>query len=551
MPSPNKTPENASIHRRSFLNNATLAAGALLGGTLVDTSKTWAAPASAKADSSGPVVETATGKIRGSFQDSVYAFKGVPYGASTAGPRRFMPPAKPDPWTGVRDALTLGPQAPQAAATLPEFFAMMTEKNRTLSEDCLHLHVWTSALSANHKKPVMVWLHGGGYSSGSANWPLYDGSALAAEHDVVLVGVNHRLNIFGHLYLAELGGEKYADSGNVGMLDIVAALEWVRDNIGPFGGDPSKVLIFGESGGGGKVSTLMAMPAAQGLFQRAAVQSASAIKAIPRDRASKSAEEFMAKLGLAKNQVNELQNLPMDKLIAAMDGVRGVGAGPVVDGHSLPNDPFDPTAPKFSESVPLLIGTNATEISGLIPGISLDPIDAATLRTNVKQSTHSGDEQADKLIAVYKKAQPNLNDLEVWLTIASDAAVRAGVLTEAERKAALGKAPVYMYYLTWRTPVKGGKFRSPHVLDVPFVFDHVDMAKEMTGDGQDRYALAQNMSGAWAAFARNGNPNHKGLPHWPAFDASKRATMEFNRECRVVDDPNREERLALKQAVQA
>lgn len=282
-----------SLHRRAFLNR-TIAAGAFVTGTL---RKSWAAPATG--DTSGPVVETTAGKIRGVFEDQVYAFKGVPYGASTAGSSRFLPPAKPQAWTGVLDTVAFAPQAPQANGVRPEFFAMMAPQNPAMSEDCLHVNVWTSSLGASAKKPVMVWLHGGGYSSGSANWTLYDGTALAAKHDVVLVGVNHRLNVFGYLYLAELGGEKFRDSGNAGMLDIIAALQWVHDNISAFGGDPSKVMIFGESGGGGKVSTLMAMPAAKGLFHRAAVQSASAIKGIPRDRATQSTQEFMLKLGLS------------------------------------------------------------------------------------------------------------------------------------------------------------------------------------------------------------------------------------------------------------
>src|SRR5579864_2898442 len=289
-----------TINRRSFLGRGSAAAGLLAGA-----SRAWSA--AAKVDASASVVTTNAGKIRGAMQDKVHAFKGVPYGASTEGAGRFMPPAKPQAWSGVRDALELGPASPQVPSTLiPESMAQQPKGDGAGSEDCLHLNVWTPSVGGG-KRPVMVWFHGGGYSAGSANWAMYDGANLAAKQDVVVVTVNHRLNVFGYLYLADLGGEKYARSSNVGMLDTIAALEWVRDNISAFGGDPGNVTIFGQSGGGGKVSTLMGMPAAKGLFHRAIAMSGSNVTGMPRDRANKGVEALLGKLGLKPNQVDQLQ----------------------------------------------------------------------------------------------------------------------------------------------------------------------------------------------------------------------------------------------------
>jgi para-nitrobenzyl esterase len=397
----------------------------------------------------------------------------------------------------------------------------------------------------------MVWLHGGGYSQGSGAFIIYDGANLACRHDVVVVTVNHRLNVFGYLYLAELGGEKYASSSNVGMLDIVAALEWVRDNIAAFGGDPNNVTIFGQSGGGGKVSTLMAMPSAKGLFHRAVVESASAIKGVPKDQATSSAEAFLAKVGLKSNQIDELQKMPVEQLVTAMGeggavGGNGLRLAPVVDGHSLPRNPFDPDAPAISSTVPLLIGSVETEVT-FMRATPLDPMDDDALRAHVKQVLRGADDAAvDRLIDVYRKGRPNIKNTDLYLILASDATFRAGVLTEAERKADQGAASAYMYYFTWKSPVRDGKLRTFHTLEIPFVFDNVDLATAMTGSGQERYALADKISSAWVAFARTGNPSHKGLPKWPAFDTKQRATMILSNECEVVDDPNGEERQALR-----
>ena len=532
----------SNMDRRAFLASGS----ALVGAPLA---KAFAAPA--RSDSTGPVAETTSGKIRGTSQDKINAFKGVPYGASTAGSGRFMPPSKPQPWTSVRDTLELGHQAPQIASGLiPEVAAV--EDKGPLGEDCLVLNVWTPSLGAGHKRPVMVWLHGGGYSTGSGGFTIYDGANLARKHDVVTVTVNHRLNVFGFLYLADIGGEKYAHASNVGMLDIVAALEWVRDNIAAFGGDPGNVTIFGQSGGGGKVSTLMAMPSAKGLFHRAVVESASAIKGVSRSDATKSAEMILAKLGLKPNQLDELQNLPMDRVLSinaggGPAGNQGLRLAPVVDGRTLPSDPFDPTAPELSAKIPLLIGSVETEVT-FMPRQQLDPIEDTDLHARVKQAARCDDAQADKLIEVYRKGRPGVSNIDLYLILASDTSFRAGVRTEADRKAAQasqGNAPVYMYYFTWRSPVRDGKLKAFHTLEIPFVFENVDIGRPMTGTGQDRYALSDKMSRAWAAFARTGNPNHKSLPNWPAFNTDQRATMIFNNECKTVNDPGKEERLAL------
>jgi para-nitrobenzyl esterase len=524
------------VHRRDFLGASVLTAM----GTLMNASCT-------KEPDTAPVIETAAGKIRGVTEGGVTFFKNVPYAAPPTGDGRFMPPRKLVSWNGVRDARVLGPQAPQndSKPILPRFMEGLMDTTATNSEDCLQLHVWTPRVGQNQKRPVMVWLHGGAFGSGSPNWPLYDGSNLASKQGVVVVGVKHRVNAFGFLYLAELGGEKYADSGMAGMLDIVAALQWVRDNIANFGGDPDNVTIFGESGGGAKVTTVMGMPAAKGLFHKAIVQSTVSLKGASKADATKLAIELMAKLGLKPSQVDELQKVPMEKLLEAMTLQGQYQFAPVVDGRSLPSGPFDPVAPEVSAEVPLLIGKNATEITGLIPGISTDPIDDATLRKRVKEDTKAGDADVNRLIAAYKKARPKASNLDIYWAIASDDAMGADVAAAIERKIAQGKAPVYVYELTWIMPAEGGKLGSPHLLDLPLVFQNVSIARGMLGPAPAPDVLSGRMAGAWAAFARTGNPDHMDIPHWPAYDAATRSTMIFDNECKVVNDPEGGERVAM------
>ena len=520
--------------RRSFIGTSVT-----VGALAPRITNVWAA------DAAGATATTTAGKIRGTQDAGVYAFKGVPYGATTAGAGRFQPPAKPKAWTSVLDCTQLGHRSPQLLSLFhgfvpPEVEAM--DRDEPMGEDCLVLNVWTPTLDRGRKLPAMVWLHGGGFTSGSGGFICYDGAQLAKKHDVVVVTVNHRLGPLGYLYLAGLGSAQYANSSNVGNLDIVAALEWVRDNIATFGADPGNVTIFGQSGGGGKVSSLMAMPAAHGLFKRAIVQSGAAVKGISREAATKDAERLLARLNLKHEQADQLQHVPMDQLLkAANEGSGGaINFGPVVDGKTLPADPFDPAAPALSGSVPLLIGTVETEVT-FVPGQPLEPMDDATFHTKVKQLLRTAsDADVDRVIAAYRTGRRDRANTDLYLIMASDAGFRAGILLEADRKAMQTQAPVYQYYFTWRSPVRDGKLRTYHTLEIPFVFDNVDACKSMTGAGQDRYALADKMSAAWVAFARTGNPNHAGLPVvWVPFDTTRRATMIFNDEVHSAQRPVR------------
>ena len=565
------------MNRRTFLGTTAMA----VTGLLFD----WrTARAQAPKGTPGATVATSAGKIRGLLLDNkVHAFKGVPYGESTAGARRFLPPVKVQPWTGVRDAFALGHRSPLVDSTLvPEWTPLNIRE--PMGEDCLNLNVWTPAIGGG-KRPVMVWLHGGGYATGSPGMIPYDGANLAAKHDVVLVSITHRLNAFGFLFLAEIGGEKFAGASNAGMKDIIAGLEWIRDNVASFGGDPRNVTIFGQSGGGAKVSTLLGMPAARGLFHRAIAQSGSAVTSMAANVATRNAEAYVERLGLKSNQLDELQKLPMEQLLGALaarpstgsgraDAGRGAGPGggastgsggadggrgarqggfaaaPVVDGTSLPRDVFTPTATEISADVPLMIGSTETEVTWNINTDYTVPADDAALRARVKRTLRSADDaQIDKLIATYRKGRPKASNLDLALIIETDASpFRSGTDTEAERKAALGKAPVYVYRFQWYSPVSGGRLRAMHCMDIPFVFDNVDLAQSVVGDGRDRYALADRMSASWVAFARSGNPNTKLVPKWEPFTADQRATMIFNTETRAVNDPYRDERVAVAAA---
>ncbi len=535
------------IDRRRFIGMGTCAAGATAGigrGLGADAPR-----------SSGPVVHTSAGPIRGTFQAGVYAFKGVPYAASTAGARRFEPPAPPDPWTQVRPATELGHRSPQLLSLFhgwvpPELEPM--DRDEPMGEDCLVLNVWTPSLE--RRLPVMVWLHGGGYTTGSGGFICYDGTELARRHQVVAITLNHRLSSLGYLHLAALGNGEFAQASNLGQLDIIAALQWVRDNAGHFGGDPGSVTIFGQSGGGGKVSTLMAMPAAQGLFHRAIVQSGANVDGISVAEATRTAEEFLRRLGLKPADAGKLRTLTTGQLLAVTAPEAGppLALAPVVDGRTLTHAPFSPGAPPESAQVPLLIGTVESEVA-FFPHQLLDPIDAATLHARLKPLLRgASDAQINELIEAYRRGRPGSSNTDLYLIIASDATFRAGVVTQAERKAAQRAAPVYQYYFTWRSPVREGKLRSFHTLEIPFVFDNVDAARSMTGSGEDRYALAHRMSSAWVAFARTGDPNHRDLPRWETFDSRRRATMIFNDRCELVHDPHGpEQRLLLSLQKQA
>jgi para-nitrobenzyl esterase len=506
-------------------------------------------------DAANPIAATRAGKVRGFVENGILGFKGVRYGADTA-TTRFAAPKPPEPWGEVKDALEYGSSTPQAEGGDGGGLFKSWRPNPPLpmSEDCLFLNVWTPALRDGARRPVMVWLHGGGFATGSGSSHAYDGVRLAKRGDVVVVAINHRLNIFGHLYLGAFG-ERFADSGNAGVLDMVLALEWVRDNIAEFGGDPDNVLIFGESGGGCKVSILMAMDAAKGLFHRAVVQSGPLIQVTAAETAGKAAQAVVDQLGLTAQTIDRILTLSTRDIAhavrAAGAAAAGAGSGPVLDGRSVQRHPFHPDAAPQGAAVPMMIGVNRTETSLLAGAARPELFDMTweTLPEQLGQTLPGFD--VETIVEDYRKLHPAYGPAEVYFTITSDRGFLRTSVVQADRKADQGGAGVFFYLLDWNTPVDGGKWLCPHALDIGFVFDNVAKSESMSGVGHEQQKLADIMSESWLAFARTGNPNSAETPNWPAYDSKRRATMIFDVPPRVVDDPRAPERALFKRAPQS
>jgi para-nitrobenzyl esterase len=496
-------------------------------------------------------VTTTFGRVRGLDEGGVKTFKGIPYGASTAGAGRFRPPAHPAAWTGVRDALAYGPSAPQrepGVARTESALAVAAANLPPESEDCLVLNVWTPAVGDGRERPVLVWCHGGGFVTGSGSSPVTDGANLARRGDVVVVSINHRLNVLGFTHLAELGGSDYAQSGDVGMLDIVHALRWVRANIAEFGGDAGNVTIFGQSGGGRKVATLLAMPSAKGLFHRAIIESGATLELVEPEQAARVARELLKELELEPRQWRDLQAVPLARLMSAYFATvrrmnvdqMTMGFSPTVDGTAVAQHPFHPQAAAVSADVPLIIGATRTELTSSADAAAFT-LDEASMRARVGELLGNS---ANRVVDVYAKANPGASPSDLYFLITSDERYGAPVMKIAERRAALGRGPVYLYYFRWETPLEGGRYKAPHTVEIPFVFHNLE-ASPWTRGVAGAMPLADQVSDAWLAFARSGDPNTRGLPRWPAFDAQRRATMVFDATSAVSDDPLREQRIAM------
>lgn len=488
----------------------------LLGASLAIAA---APPASAE---TGPIARTANGRVRGVLAGEVLAFKGVRYGAPT---RRFQAPERPRPWRGVRDALAFGPACPQRGLD-----------GAAQSEDCLFLNVWTPALSG--RRPVLVYIHGGAYNTGSGSSPVTDGTRLAAHGDVVVVTLNHRLNAFGYCYLAAHG---FPDSGNAGQLDLVLALEWVRDNIARFGGDPACVTVFGQSGGGAKIATLMAMPAARGLFHRAFTMSGQQVTASGPLNATRRTDAYLATLGLENANAREIAALPAARLAEALaqtDPVLGFGSlyfGPVVDQRHLTRHPFYPDAAPQSLSITMMIGNTHDETRGFVGAdrsafaLSWDDVPArlaAAMRVDILP---------DHVVREYRRLYPHYSPSDVYFAASTAARSWRGALIELEERARAG-APAFAYQLDWRCPREGGIFGAPHTLDIPLVFGNLAESEWIGARTPEAEAMSRPMMDALLRFARTGDPG------WAPYTLPERRTMIFDNVSRLEADPRRAER---------
>ncbi len=478
------------------------------------------------------IVETTSGRVRGKERHGIATWRGIPYATA----RRFRAPTPVPPWTGERDALEFGPFAIQARDPRTAMMSGITDKTE-MSEDCLVLNVYAPLVAPAKPLPVLVWIHGGAFIMGAGSQPVYNGTSFVTTHDIVVVTINYRLGLLGLLYLGDLLGDDYAE-GNAALLDQIAALRWVRDNIAAFGGDPNAVTVMGESAGAISVAHLLAMPAARGLFHRAILES-GAISLAPRTRADATAfaEELVTQLGVA---AGELPELPVDRLFAAQQHVlmtRGLGAiGPCIDGVTLPTSPLDAIRDGAAAGVPLLLGSNRDEWAffDVLLGPDSTRLVVVYLRERVGPLL-------DQLHARYRDARPDRSDAAAWVDIVGDLAFRIPAIKTAE--AQLAHAPVWMYRFDWATPVLDGRLGAAHALELPFVWNVIDtpFAQLLLGDPAAVRPLADAMHATWASFIRDGRPT--ATPAWPAYDTTRRATFLFDRESRVADDPRGELRI--------
>jgi para-nitrobenzyl esterase len=478
-------------------------------------------------------VETTSGKVMGIANGRVKEFKGIPYGASTAGKNRYLAPKKPTPWTGVRECIGYGPISPQTPASLESDYSMMIAWDRHvgpggMGENCLNLNVWTPGVNDHAKRPVLVSFHGGGWATGSGNGPMYDGAQMARLGDVVVVTVNHRLAAFGYLNLAGLGAPaEFAGAGNCGVQDMVASLRWVRDNIDRFGGDPNRVMIFGQSGGGSKTSTLLATPSAKGLFHRAAVQSGSTLRQGTAEETTAEAEKLIKALGISKKNLAAIQQVSWTKLLEAQVASNG-NFRPVVGDATLPHHPFDPAAPQESADVPVIISTTLHDAALRLTNFDLSESGCAALFRQ-RFGAKGGD-----ILAAYRQENSRQTPYLTQAQAFTDA-TRGNSQIQALRKARVGRAPTYMYVWDWETPAFDGKFGAVHGHDVEASF-HLSRNPIGGAGRKEGRLMSDRLAATWVAFATSGDPNNKLIPNWPAYDAKRRATMVFNNDMRVVDD---------------